>query len=533
VVIRPSRIDLADDACLNVRVLTRCLASLAGVWLVLLGAATIVAQSSIPRTADGRPNLQGFWQVRNSPDENLEAGFVEGGTIPYLPAAAAQRAKNAAAKATADPLSHCYIPGVPRIMYMEWPFQILQTKDHLAMLFEWSLDYRLIFTDGSPHYTPLTPFMGDARGRWEGDTFVVDVISLNDRTWFDKTGTFHSDALHVVERYTMLDPSTIRYEATLEDPNVFTRPWKIRMELSRRKGIDRIREFHCQAEKEERNGEFEREARTWYPGPKAAIKTLAFTPAPEQHRPSTAPASVRRTADGKPDLNGVYEPDHGGANWGLETRPATVLTAAGRGIVIDPPDGKLPFQPWAREERTVRNSSLRGYDDPTAHCFPAGVPRAMYVPVPFQIVQTPETIATLHERMAWRVIGLNRPTHLPATVRFWQGDSIGHWDGDSLVVDTTNLNGKTWGSEAGDVFSYAEHVLERFTPVDTNTIQYEATITDPLVYTRPFTIAFPIRRMLVGELMEAACREEDRDLPILKRIRDQERKRLGIGPPNP
>ena len=310
----------------------------------------------------------------------------------------------------------------------------------------------------------------------------------------------------------MLDPNTIRYEATIEDPNVFARPWKIRVVLSRRTGIDRIREFHCQAEKEERNGDFEREARTWYPGPKAALKTFAFNPPPEQHRPSTAPASVRRTADGRPDLNGVYEPDHGGANWGIEAHPQEVLTPGGRGIVIDPPDGKLPFQPWAREERAARNSSLRGYDDPTAHCFPAGVPRALYVPVPFQIVQTAETVATLHERMAWRVIALNRSRHLPGTVRFWQGDSIGHWDGDTLAVETTNLNGKTWGSEAGDVFSYAEHVLERFTPVDTNTIQYEATITDPLVYTRPFTIAFPIRRMAWGELMEAACHEEDRDL---------------------
>ena len=513
------------------RTLTRSLASLVGTWLVVAGAAVLVAEPPIPRTAEGRPNLQGYWQVRGRPGGSLEAsGVVEGGKIPYLPAAAEQRAKNAAAKATADPLSHCYIPGVPRIMLVEWPFQILQTKDHLAMLFEWTLNYRLIVADGSPHYSPFTPFMGDARGRWEGDTFVVNVTSLNDRTWLDATGTLHSDALHVVERYTMLDPNTIRYEATLEDPKVFSRPWKMSVTLSRRKDVDRIREFHCQAEKEERNGDFEHEPRTWYPGAKAALKTFAFTPPPEQHRHSTAPASVRRTVDGRPDLNGVYEADHGGANFGIERHPPEGLMPAGRGIVIDPPDGKLPLQPWAREEKAARNSSLRGYDDPTAHCFPAGVPRSMYVPVPFHIVQTPDTVATLHERMAWRVVSLNRSRHLPDTVRFWQGDSIGHWDGDTLVVETTNLNGKTWGSEAGDVFSYAEHVLERFTPVDANTIRYEATVTDPLVYTRPLTIGFPIKRMIGTELMEAACREEDRDLPILKRIRDQERERLGIRP---
>ncbi len=509
--------------------LTRVLTALVAACVLAAGVGALAAPSSLPRTAEGKPDLQGFWQVSGRPGRNLEAGFVVGGKIPYLPTAAAERATHAAAKATADPLSQCYIPGVPRVMGMERPFQILQTKGQVAMLFEWTLNYRLIFADGSPHLTPFTPFMGDARGRWEGDTFVVDVASLSDRTWLDETGTFHSDALHVVERYTMADRNTIRYEATLEDPKVFARPWTLRLTFTRQKGVDRIREYHCQAEKEEANGDFERDERTWYPGPKAAAQVFAFAPAPEHHRPSTAPASVRRTPDGKPDLNGSWEGDAGGANFGIEKHPREGLMAAGRGIVTDPPDGKLPLQPWAREEKNARNTSMRGYDDPTAHCFPAGVPRALYVPTPFQIVQTPATVATLHERMAWRSISMTRTTHLPSTLRFWQGDSIGHWDGDTLVVETTNLNGKTWGSEAGDVFSWARHVLERFTPVDADTIQYEATVTDPVAYTRPFTIGFPLKR-LKGEMMEQACHEEDKDLPILKRIRDQERERLGIRP---
>ena len=229
------------------RMLTRSLASLVGTWLVVAGAAVLMAEPPIPRTAEGRPNLQGYWQVRGRPGESLEAsGVVEGGKIPYLLAAAEQRAKNTAAKATADPLSHCYIPGVPRIMLMEWPFQILQTKDHLAMLFEWTLNYRLIFADGSPHYSPFTPFMGDARGRWEGDTFVVNVTSLNDRTWLDETGTLHSNALHVVERYTLRSPDVLLYEATLEDPNVYSRPWTIRMPLYRRLDENaQLMEFKC------------------------------------------------------------------------------------------------------------------------------------------------------------------------------------------------------------------------------------------------------------------------------------------------
>ncbi len=506
--------------------LSRSLVTAAFVLSAVAASTGQTGQAAIPRTADGHPDLQGIWQAKGGPIDDV-GRLVAGGSIPYLAPAAEQRAKNFATRTSADPLSKCYMPGVPRIMYMEWPFQILQTTDHIAMLFEWSLDYRLIYTNGSPHEKRLTPWMGDSRGRWEGDTLVVDVTNLNEQTWFDKAGDFHSDALHVVERYTMLDPNTIRYEATIEDPKVFAHPWTISVPLSRKKGADRIGEFHCQAEKEEANGDFEREPRTWYPGPKAAAAAMAFKPAVEEHRPSHAPASVRRTADGRPDLNGLYEADGGGANYGLEAHPPSPgsLTPPGRGVVVDPePDGKPPFQPWAREEREARNTPIRGYDDPTAHCFPAGVPRAIYVPVPFHIVQTRDAVATLHERMQWRLISLNRSRHLPDSVRLWQGDSIGHWDGDTLVVETTNFNGKTWGSEVGDVFSYAEHVIERFTPIDANTIKYEATISDPVVYTRPFTISMPLKR-IPGELFEAACHEEDHDLPVLKHIRDQERQR--------
>ena len=98
------------------------------------------------------------------------------------------------------------------------------------------------------------------------------------------------------------------------------------------------------------------------------------------------------------------------------------------------------------------------------------MPRSIYVPTPFHIVQTRDWVATLHERVSWRLISLARTRHLPDTIRLWQGDSIGHWDGDALVVETTNFNGKTWGNEVGDVFSHAEHVVERFKPVDANTI---------------------------------------------------------------
>ena len=125
--------------------------------------------------------------------------------------------------------------------------------------------------------------------------------------------------------------------------------------------------------------------------------------------------------------------------------------------------------------------------------------------------------------LLWRIVPLNGRPHLPDGMRLWQGDSVGHWEGDTLVIDTQNFNGKTWLNEGGEIVSYAEHVVERFTPSGPETVRYEATVTDPVVYTRPWTIAFPIRREK-GEIIEFACHEEDRDLPRLKRIRDAARK---------
>ena len=234
--------------------------------------------AAVPRMADGRPNLQGVWQVRNRASYDLEdhparhgmpAGrsVVEGGEIPYQPWAAAKKLEHYANRSSADPLASCYMPGVPRIMYMEWPFQIFQTRDHLAMTFEWSQVFRLIYTNGSASSDGLEFWMGDSRGRWEGDTLVVEVTDHNDRTWFDMAGNFHSEALKLVERYALLDADTIRYEVTVEDPKVFTRPWKISMPLHRQKDMDRLLEYQCQAEAEEASGAFERDPRTWYPKP--------------------------------------------------------------------------------------------------------------------------------------------------------------------------------------------------------------------------------------------------------------------------
>jgi len=243
-----------------------------------------------------------------------------------------------------------------------------------------------------------------------------------------------------------------------------------------------------------------------------------------QQRPATgAKGPVPRMPDGKPDLSGFFQADAGGANWGFEPH-SEPFTPGGRGVLTDPPEKKLPYQPWAQQEKVGRNLPERGYEDPTAHCFAGGVPRSFYVPSPFQIVQTPTYVVFLYERMSWRIVPLDGRQHIPDTMRLWQGDSVGRWEGDTLVVETKNLNGKTWLNEVGDVVSHAETVVERFKPIDASTIQYEATVTDPVVYTRPWTIAMPFNRQ-EGELLEVACLEDNQDLRQLKTVRDAARAR--------
>ena len=239
-------------------------------------------------------------------------------------------------------------------------------------------------------------------------------------------------------------------------------------------------------------------------------------------RPAAGP--VKRMADGKPDLTGHFSGDAGGANYGLEAHPAMYATPPSRGIVLDPPDGKLPYQDWARAEFMKRWTPEHGYDDPTAHCFVAGFARSLWTPSPYQILQPPGYLVILMERMSWRLIPIDpNRKHLPDNVRLWQGDSIGHWEGDTLVVDTANNNGKTWMNESGDVISYAATAVERFTPVDADTIDYKVTITDPVVMTRPYTLGFQMRRQ-PGEILEVACHEDNQDLEHLKHVKEEARK---------
>src|SRR5215471_14702905 len=198
-----------------------------------------------PRTPDRKPDLNGMWQAFGSAHWNIEAhsasegipagfGVVEGGTIPYQPWALAKRNENFKNRLAADPLRKCYMPGVPRATYLPFPFEITQSPTHILIAYEFAHAARTINLEGAPHLEDLDFWMGDARGKWDGDTLVVDTVSLGDKTWFDEAGNFHSDSLKTVERFAPIDGNHLNYEVTIEDSKVFTRPWKLNLIIYRR-----------------------------------------------------------------------------------------------------------------------------------------------------------------------------------------------------------------------------------------------------------------------------------------------------------
>jgi hypothetical protein len=240
----------------------------AGAALLCLAVLPTPAQApyKAPKTKDGKPNLNGIWQANNEANWDIRPhgasqgpvyalgaaystpaglGVVEGGEIPYKPEAAAKQKDNFTNRLKLDPEIKCYMGGVPRSTYMPYPFQIVQGTGHIMIAYEFAGAVRDI-NMGAPTKAPADSWMGWSNGHWEGDSLVVDVTSLNDSTWFDRAGNWHSDALHVIERYTAIGPDALQYEASIDDPKVFTRQWKMSMPLYRRLEKNaQILEYKC------------------------------------------------------------------------------------------------------------------------------------------------------------------------------------------------------------------------------------------------------------------------------------------------
>ena len=224
------------------------------------------AGPQLPRLAD-KPDFNGIWQAIGTAYWNLEdhsasglADFwqlgaiaaipagqsvVEGGTIPYLPAALAKRDENRAGWPKTDPEAKCYMPGIPRATYMPFPFRIVQGDGDFLFVYEFASANRIVHMSNHEE-PPVDSWMGWSNGRWEGDTLVIEVTGNNDQTWFDRAGNHHGAMLKVTERYTLMDPNHIQYEATIEDPETFSQPWKISLPLYRRLDNNvQLLEFKC------------------------------------------------------------------------------------------------------------------------------------------------------------------------------------------------------------------------------------------------------------------------------------------------
>ena len=238
------------------------------VW-VGIGAFPVSGQAQatgVPRTKEGKPDFSGVWQTMTAANWDIQThaarsgpivalgaafsvqggmGIVEGNDIPYRPEALAKKKENGDNWLTRDPEVKCFMPGVPRATYMPYPFQIVQGSSTILIGYEFASASRTIRMN-TKEKSPTETWMGWSNGRWEGDTLAVDVTDLNDQTWFDRAGNHHSAALKVVERYTMTGPNMINYEATMDDPKTFTRPWKISLPVYRRMDKNaQLMEYKC------------------------------------------------------------------------------------------------------------------------------------------------------------------------------------------------------------------------------------------------------------------------------------------------
>ena len=233
--------------------------------LAVVPAGSQAGAYRAPRTADGKPSFNGIWQAVTEAYWDVEPhsaapgvvlslgasnavpgglGIVDG-RIPYRPEALAKKQENYANRLTRDPEIKCYLPGVPRATYMPYPFQVIQTPAYIMIVHTFARAVRTIYMTDHKE-APADSWMGWSNGRWDGETLVVDTTGFLDTSWFDRAGNHHSDALHVVERFSATSADHLLYEATIEDPKVFTRPWTISMPLYRRLEKNaQIMEFNC------------------------------------------------------------------------------------------------------------------------------------------------------------------------------------------------------------------------------------------------------------------------------------------------
>ena len=428
----------------------------------------------VPRLPDGHPDLTGIWN-----------GFVGGparGDAPnLLPWAAKVVADRRASQGAEDFEARCLPGGPPRAA--PYHTSLFATPKLVLMLFEGNTHmYRQFFVDGSDHPKDLKPtFYGDSRAHWEGDWLVVDTVSFFEKSWYDFAGTPHTKQMHLVEKFHRLDYGNMEMDVTIEDPGAMSKPLVMHRTTTLEVGLE-MTEYVCN----ENNQDPEHLDATLGNAPASAAKKtdmqLKGVPPVQARKPPAPPSGpTPRTFDGKVDFSGVWV-------------PTTTLLP-----------GDPSYLPSAQKIYDARKAN-KGKDDPERFCLPNGAVRVN--PLPYKIVQRPETIALLWEgnTHSYRRFFLDGRAHnLDIEPESWTGQSVGKWDGDTLVVDTVGFNDKTWLDATGKPHSDAMHLTERYRRPDLGHLNVDLTVEDPKALTKPYSFTRVFTLAPTWELQEYVC----------------------------
>lgn len=467
----------------------------AAILALLVSGGPALAQSAsaplpgpyAPPTLDPR-DLSGVWWTRSN-DPNFRP---VAGPIPFTAAGRMTHDATAAGLKSGridDPsISRCLAPGPSRVMAAPYPLQIVQTADEVAIVPEAWHAYREVFINAN-HTDPdaLDPtFLGESVGHWEGATLVVDTTGLKGSVWLDASGIPHSDALHIVERIRKLPGGTqLEDVITFEDPKIFTHSWSARRVYEYRPDI-RLTDYVC--------GDANRNI-AW------AERLPQLPPAIAARRPKPA------TPPGAGDFSGVWNHKRRQKGAGSEFRYAFAVTADG---------APAPLQPWAQAQLDRHKQAIADHhpiSGAAERCLGFGMPDFLNQPYPYKFMLTADVVLMLAEAdHQYRIISMNQP-HPTVTETSWSGNSIGHWEGDTLVVETVGQNDRSPFSGSGIPKTEALKLTEHFRLTDNGQIlENRIAIDDPGTFTHPWEAKWLLDRMPPGSrLLEYMCAENERD----------------------
>jgi hypothetical protein len=424
----------------------------------------------VPRLSDGKPDLTGIWNWD-------ETRMVSQDTPEMLPWAEKIYQQRRATSSADDFETRCLPGGPPRSA--PYHTALFSTPKLVVMYFEGNTHmYRLFYVDGSDHPKDLKlTFYGDSRAHWEGDTLVVDTIGFTDISWIDGAGHPHTKQMHLTERFHRVDYGNLDEKVTIDDPGAYTKPWSQDRLISLDPKLE-MTDYVCNENNQDpghidaAHGKQEKELPNGVPTPAAK-------------RPPPPPSGpTPHAADGKVDLSGV---------WVLSGSP---------NLPSDP-----SYQPWAKKIYDQRKADKQK-GDPEKFCLPDGPVRVTRLP--YQIVQRPEKILLLsqgniHSYRRFYLDGRPHDSFVDYDPNTWDGNSIGKWDGDTLVVDTVSLNDKTWLDPTGKPHSDQLHIIERYSRPDLGHLDVQISLEDSKAFTKPYTFKRVFTLAPAWHLQEYVC----------------------------